>query len=491
MRLYHLTAIALWHDEAFSALLIKYPFREMMQRIAADVHPPLYYIILRFWYWLFNDSLFSLRFFSVVFGLLTIWFLYLFIKQAFKNERLALLGAFLAAINPFQIQFSQEARMYTLGSFLLIFSTWLLYRAIEEKKLKWWLAYGISAGLALETHYFLIFSVAGQAIFVLAFILARHKFKLNRIFENRIYQYALAGYLLLLAIFSPWIPIFIDQFNQVQESYWIPKISPSSIPNTLWKMFGNWETWPLPFSYNIFLGIFSGFFMLALIFVILDQKIARDKKGKWLVVASFLIPFLLAIALSFKRSLYLDRYFIFSGLFFLVILALFIEGLMARLKSGKIIASTIVLIITLTSLYFYFDNWAKTNPSSKTGMAGAGSYLNNNFKPGDKIYVGSSFIYFTFKFYNKTGAAPLLMTPGTYEVKEMVHFSGNALLNNEDILPELEKGIKTGDRIWLLWTTGFGANKPTIPQNWQQIEETGFEDGRNRGWIVATLYKTQ
>jgi uncharacterized membrane protein len=69
VRLYKLTAISLWHDEAFSALLVRYSWSEMIHRIGLDVHPPMYYIFLRFWHYLFGDSLFSLRAFSVLFGL--------------------------------------------------------------------------------------------------------------------------------------------------------------------------------------------------------------------------------------------------------------------------------------------------------------------------------------------------------------------------------------------------------------------------------------
>jgi chromatin segregation and condensation protein Rec8/ScpA/Scc1 (kleisin family) len=42
LRLYNNTAVALWHDEAFSALYIKYSWSEMIHRIILDVHPPLY-----------------------------------------------------------------------------------------------------------------------------------------------------------------------------------------------------------------------------------------------------------------------------------------------------------------------------------------------------------------------------------------------------------------------------------------------------------------
>ncbi|MEK7075360.1 MAG: glycosyltransferase family 39 protein, partial [Patescibacteria group bacterium] len=115
LRLFNLTAISLWHDEAFSALLVNYSWQEMFYRIGLDVHPPFYYVILRLWSDLFGHSLFALRGFSVFFGIATIWAVYGFIKIAFKKESLALATALLLAVNPFQIQYVTEARMYTLG----------------------------------------------------------------------------------------------------------------------------------------------------------------------------------------------------------------------------------------------------------------------------------------------------------------------------------------------------------------------------------------
>ena len=38
---------AIWVDEAFSLELIKHPFVELVKLDAADVHPPLYYLIYK------------------------------------------------------------------------------------------------------------------------------------------------------------------------------------------------------------------------------------------------------------------------------------------------------------------------------------------------------------------------------------------------------------------------------------------------------------
>src|ERR1051325_7086261 len=84
LRFYHLASISLWHDEAFSALLLKYPWHEMFYRLGLDVHPPAYYVALRLWHYVFGDSLLSLRGFSAAFGVGLIPLTYAFVKTTFK-----------------------------------------------------------------------------------------------------------------------------------------------------------------------------------------------------------------------------------------------------------------------------------------------------------------------------------------------------------------------------------------------------------------------
>src|SRR6185503_3273204 len=96
----------------------------------------------------------------------------------------------------------------------------------------------------------------------------------------------------------------------------------------------------------------------------------------------------------------------------------------------------------------------------------------------NKIYVGSSFVYFTFKYYNHTGIAPRLISDGSLE--SIPHFSGTALLTNDDLIltdnifknPE----VKKNDTVWLLWTTGFGGSKPNVPGTWAKIDEKSYAD---------------
>src|SRR3989338_10168996 len=133
LEMVNLTKVSLWHDESFSALLVQYNFPEMISRIQMDVHPPLYYIVLRGWTDIFSNSLFSLRLFSVFFSFLTIFGVYLFINKAFKNSALALFASLLYTLSYFQIQYATEARMYSMGTFWVVICGYLFLKALEKK----------------------------------------------------------------------------------------------------------------------------------------------------------------------------------------------------------------------------------------------------------------------------------------------------------------------------------------------------------------------
>lgn len=497
LRFYNNTAVALWHDEAFSALYIRYSWGEMVNRIILDVHPPLYYFVLRLWAYVFGDSLLSLRSLSVLLGVATMVAVYYLVKAAFsakgrsaeasreggKNNKLALLAAFFVAINPFQIQYALEARMYTLGTFLVVISCFLLVRALEENRWKWWLLYSVAAAACLYTHYFLIFSVAAQGLFVIFYLLKNHKIHFDLSSSNLPIK-AMGSYVLAGLLFIPWIPSFLEQNSRVAGGFWITKPDRWSVPGTLWKMAAGGQgatQWKL-------------LLVTALSLIVIVYFLRKAKESyKWLLVLNLVIPFMGAGLLSLKNPIYLDRYFVFASVFASVILALalsYIPGLVYRR-----LITTIFVIFTLVK---FFSNWTELGVKNlvtqrqinyKPGMAAASQYINNNVQADDKIYFGSSFIFFTFKYYNHTRIAPKLISTGP--LSTIPHYSGTAILTEDDLI--LEQRLheqKKNDNIWLVWTTGFGGSKPNVPGNWRQIDQNAFKDTPDfKGEIFITHYQ--
>ena len=153
LRLYCLIGSSYWHDEGNTWALVQRGFAQIAADAAADIHPPGYYWLLKVWSLVFGVNPWALRLFSALAGTLTVAVVYAIGKAVTGDwgletgERalipspqspisnphspLPLLAALLAALNPFQIFYSQEARMYSL---LMLESAALVWIALEEGK---------------------------------------------------------------------------------------------------------------------------------------------------------------------------------------------------------------------------------------------------------------------------------------------------------------------------------------------------------------------
>ncbi|HVY67742.1 MAG TPA: glycosyltransferase family 39 protein, partial [Patescibacteria group bacterium] len=232
LRFYHNLDISLWHDEAFSALLIRYPWSEMMYRIGLDVHPPMYYIFLRFWHYIFGDSMLSLRGFSVFFSVGSILAGYAFVKEAFKNEKASLWAAALIALSPFQLQYVTEARMYTMGAFFALLAAYFLVKAFNaqrelagdeklhipnlpaasgaRRRMIWhFIGFAACMAIMIYTHYYLFFTTAAIGAYGLVYLVYHYRTNYRR------YVPFLVSCFAAVLSFLPWLKTFLFQYRQV------------------------------------------------------------------------------------------------------------------------------------------------------------------------------------------------------------------------------------------------------------------------------------
>lgn len=486
VRLYNLAAASLWHDEAFSALLINYSWGEMFHRIALDVHPPLYYVLLRFWADIFGHSLFALRGFSAFFGVAAVFMTYMFVKTAFKRENLALVSALLMAVSPFQIQFVTEARMYTLGCFLVVSAAYFLVKALEAQRANfsrgkiwtYWIVFALCNVGMFYTHYYLFFSAFALGLYVLYFLHRNYGWNLRE------YKYALISYLLLILAYVPWLKTFSEQFGRVQDTYWIPKIDRWSVFSANWRMILGTRSNPGGSLEHLWL-ILGLLFTLFVIYKVVKRE---QENYKWLVFLGLIVPFLGSFAISLKQSIFLDRYFVFAAIFLVILLALYLFQIQRNW-----LRYFLTLVFASVMLLTWAHTWQSMNIGAKQGMKAASSFINNNSVKEDNIIVASSFEFFNFKYYNKTQIHPLLYTPGVGSFEELPHFVGTPLLSDEDITFNYNDTTHKGQNVWVLWTTAFGGTKPVVPDNWIQIDDRSWEDIHpyDGTWIVVTEYRVE
>lgn len=89
---------------------------------------------------LFGISSLGVRLPAAVFGILSVFALYLLVKQLFKQEKLALLSAMVFAFSPWAIQYSRAGFEVTQLIFFLLLGLYFFFKSLEEKG-KWlWLS---------------------------------------------------------------------------------------------------------------------------------------------------------------------------------------------------------------------------------------------------------------------------------------------------------------------------------------------------------------
>src|SRR6516164_3111192 len=182
LRTYRLDYQSLWTDEVYS-LIVTDPtlmFREFWDRVLADTHPPIYYLVLRWSSSAFGQSEIVARAPSVLFGILTVCAAAILPGASLsRSTRVAL--PLLLAVSPGAVWYAREARSYAL---LLLLSTLITVACI--RLLSWMPREGsaargslimlsVAALLASFTHYFGF--LLAMAAFFTCFLLvdSRHR----------------------------------------------------------------------------------------------------------------------------------------------------------------------------------------------------------------------------------------------------------------------------------------------------------------------------
>ncbi|MBU1638385.1 glycosyltransferase family 39 protein [bacterium] len=113
LRIYGLADESLWLDEALINERILHDYKTLLTDWDSQRQGPLYPVIAKAWCDQFGNDEFNLRLTAALFGIIAVFMVYRLGKELFGKET-GLWAAFFAALSPFMIYFSQEARPYTL-----------------------------------------------------------------------------------------------------------------------------------------------------------------------------------------------------------------------------------------------------------------------------------------------------------------------------------------------------------------------------------------
>lgn len=164
LRFATLTDQSYWLDEAQAVHEVGLSFGGMLHAWRGyEGNPPLYLIVGWIWTRIFGNGEAGLRSLSAVLGVGVIPLIYVSGREL-VSRRAGLVAAAFAAVNPFLIWYSQEAREYMLLVFTCAASLAFFARAWRRGRrqdLVWW---ALFSGLGLLTQYFAGFLVAAEGI---------------------------------------------------------------------------------------------------------------------------------------------------------------------------------------------------------------------------------------------------------------------------------------------------------------------------------------
>ena len=402
LRLYRLGYQSIWWDEGYSIGISSKSLSDIVSTTATDIHPPFYYWLLHFWLPIVGKSEFSARFLSLVFGVLIVALAYRLGLRLLGHNG-AFLVAFLTAISPFLITYSQETRMYTLETLLGLASVYFLAELLMRQ---WsppdrqgipsgllWGGYELVVALALYTDYRAAIMLVFENLFVGAWALfglvrgstGRPYAGVGRAQEVTIHgsrnnQRAISRFILVwtlaqivvVVLYLPWLSIAI---RQVRGWGFVGVVAAPSLKimlSQLWSAFNiGVPVHPSAFPPSNFVpylwfgvAVLVGFIVIALL-----QKREAEQGDYWkeaLLLCYLVIPLVAFLVVMRFRPFFHPRYMLFALPSYLLLLALALNAiwrwwrLLVALSLGVVLAGFGVGIHS----YFFDPAFAKDDARS-------------------------------------------------------------------------------------------------------------------------------
>lgn len=363
---------SVWFDESFTMLTIKSGFKEIIQITIEDVHPPLYYLILKCAIIVLGYSVSAAKIVSLIPVLLAMVLGVTAIRRRFPevgNKKLfaAILFVCFLSIMPSSLEENLEVRMYTWAMFFVTASGVYAFEAyLEPERKKNWIVLTLSSLAAAYTHYFALISVA--VVYVILFLALMIK-------RKKIVSYLISGIVCGIG-YLPWLPFLWKQINFVKEGFWIPEVTLEKVLEyVVWIFQGEYQ-------YFWFLILILAFLLLVdSLFHSVEVKqevkeVAFSMLGYFIVfIGTILAGGILSVLI---RPILVERYlFVSIGLLYI-----FLVYSLTYLIDNRKVKIGILALIILTGMFSYGE---KFNNEYKNGTEDSKKIFADNISDTDLI----------------------------------------------------------------------------------------------------------
>ena len=472
LRFYHLTSAAIWGDEGSSLLLSEYALADLWFHAAHDVHPPLYFLLLRGWIEVFGDSIGSIRSLSAIPGVAVVG-LGIWLTRQLSTRRAAVLAGILLALLPTAVRYSQEVRMYSLlGVWLLGATLALVYWVKQPERVRYLAVYVLLMSAGFYTHYFTALCVLVHWAYL------GLQAPAQRLITRPAWWVANVAIVLL---YLPWLPHLLDLVQHVEQLKvggdigWEEPVNLLSLPSIIWQFLlqddglGLWP--PL-------------FWLFPLLLAGVVVSTAWRNHAARLPALFCLLPLLLVYGVSFISPVFIERYLTVYALGLPIVLALAIDRLPPRLSWLGVALFALFVGVELLGLKnnFEVDEHDQFNVPVE--------FVNRDYQEGDRIVLSDMMWYLSYVYYDQTDAQLQLFTPpkpdGTatrpnaYGFGTLVDQDGGRIyLDRLSALPAQTR------RVWLISSNEAPDEFAPLPNGWHELSRQDGGGARARLFVLC------
>ncbi|WP_419729481.1 glycosyltransferase family 39 protein [Lichenicola sp.] len=360
-RLYGLDGKPYWMDEITTLRRSSLGLGALVRDSLSFHHLPLYFVVTS-WFVPFGLNESVMRLPAAVFGAASCGVLFL-LGRSLGDWRSGLAASLLLALAPFQVQYGQEARSYTLVTTLILLGLWglaLLARdpvaAAEPLRRRGpartaWLLYGIGTAGALDTlsvaNFWFLAANLGAAFIAFRSASVRRSFVRNWIVVQ----------LLVLSVYLPFLAgmVVFTHGNMGSGLDWVPPLSLRNVWTTLQTVYLMRISSLIAFrifpSHLGMLGLqWFGWIVAALALTGLVSGVRRGLVGGVIAIGLFTLPIGLA-ASAVVSSIWMPRYLLWSGPVFFLLAGLGLVRLPERLRTPGLALLAVLGVVNLLPYY--------------------------------------------------------------------------------------------------------------------------------------------
>lgn len=326
--------INLWFDETYTLGLINQNFSSMYSIANTDVHPILYYFLLKLFTIIFGNSIFICRLFSIIPFIILMILGYTKIKKDFSQET-GLIFSILIAIMPVSMHYATQIRMYSWSVLFVTLTALYAYDIIKKSNTKYFCLFTIFSICSAYTHYYALITIAMINAILFIYIIFKKREILKKFFLFAIIE---------LILYLPGLKIFITQTLQVQKGFWIT----INYPDIFYEIYKYYFSDTIKNSGLLIIAlIINTLFVIKLI--ISNNKFRNIARVNILV---YMLVIAIGLIVSRKQAVFITRYLIPMLGIYAISLSIVISSISSNMLKSVVIFLILLISICNTSKIF-------------------------------------------------------------------------------------------------------------------------------------------